>query len=363
MFMKILFSGGGTLGSVTPLLAMHDIVKEALPETNFLWIGTKRGPEKELIMEVGITFVCLSSGKFRRYLSIWNFIDIGRVGIGFFQAINFLWKEKPDICISAGAFISVPVHWAAWLLGIPTWIHQQDVTVGLANKLMATTATRITTALEISTKFFSKRKTRWLGNPVRPEILRGNKEKAYALFKLDEKLPTIFATGGGTGSLRVNQLIIESLSHLNGFCQIIHLSGRERPQELVARAVKFFPFYQVHQFFTYEMREAYAIADIIISRGGLGTITEIAALKKPSILIPKGGHQEENVAFLAEAGAVIYVDEQTSDGNYLAKIIKNLLVAKIRQKQLANSLHSLMPQAESKLILEIIHEIVNVKKK
>lgn len=355
--MKILLSGGGTLGSVTPLLAIYDIVKEAHPETRFLWVGTKRGPEKELMKEANIRFVSLSSGKFRRYLSLWNVVDIVRVVIGFFQSFKLLWKEQPNLCISAGGFISVPLHFAAWLLGVPTWIHQQDVAVGLANKLMAPFASRITTALEISKKSFSKRKTRWLGNPVRSEILRGSKEKAKTLFHLDENLPTVFATGGGTGSLRVNQLIVEAISHLKGFCQVIHLSGKERPQELVERAVKLFPFYQVHQFFTSEMREAYTAADIIISRGGFGTITEIAALQKPAILIPKGGHQEENVAFLAKAGAVIYVDEQTSDGNYLAKTIRKLLADPTRQQRLAKTLHAMMPAAEPEVILEIVENI------
>ena len=153
--MKILFSGGGTLGPVTPLLAIHDMVTEAHPNATFFWLGNKLGPEKMTIEKFDIPFHTISSGKLRRYISFWNVIDIIRIIIGFFQSIKILWKEKPDVCISAGGFVSVPVHAAAWLLGIPTWVHQQDVVIGLANKLMAPSARVITTALEMHLNYFS----------------------------------------------------------------------------------------------------------------------------------------------------------------------------------------------------------------
>lgn len=357
--MKIIFSGGGTLGPVTPLLAIHEIIKGKYPQAEFLWVGTKRGPERKLIEEQGIKFTTLSSGKFRRYISFWNIIDIFRIIIGFFQSIKLLWRGNPDVCISAGGFISTPLHWAAWLLGVKTWIHQQDVDVGLSNKLMAPFASQITTALKENVQHFTKRKTLWLGNPIRKEILQGSKETAVKRFKLDPHLPTVFATGGGTGSLPVNQMIVEAVQHLNGFCQVIHLSGKERPQELVERAKKHFAYYQVHQFFTEEMKDAYAVADIVISRGGFGTITEIAALGKVAILIPKSGHQEDNVKFLHSAGAVILVDEVTSSGNYLAGVIKDLLKDELKRKQLGKKLQKMLPIAEEEDILGILKKLVD----
>src|SRR3989338_170672 len=241
--MKILFSGGGTLGPVTPLLAIHETIKKTYPNSHFLWVGTRRGPEQELVEQAGISFSTLSSGKFRRYISLWNIIDITRIFIGFFHALKLLWKEKPNFCVSAGGFVSVPIHWAAWWLGIPTWVHQQDMAIGLANKLMVPFARVITTSLKIHLDSFPKCKTVWLGNPVRSEIITGSREDALKLFKLDPKLPVIFATGGGTGSLRINQLIIEAIPNLKGICQVIHLSGKERPRELVERAVNSFSDY------------------------------------------------------------------------------------------------------------------------
>ena len=173
--MKILFSGGGTLGPVTPLLAIQEMIKKE-HDAKFVWVGTKKGPEKALVQKEGIGFLSIYSGKLRRYLSFYNVIDIFKILIGFFQSLKIMWKEDPDLCISAGGYISVPVHWAAWLSGTSTWVHQQDVAIGLANRLMAPFAKIVTTALEENASGFSKKKTVWLGNPVRQEILRGKKE-------------------------------------------------------------------------------------------------------------------------------------------------------------------------------------------
>jgi len=358
--MKIIFSGGGTLGPVTPLLAMREMIMESDPNAEFLWVGTNRGPEKTLVEEAGVRFTALSSGKFRRYLSIWNIVDVVRIGIGFFQSIKLVWKEKPDVCISAGGFISVPLHWAAWLLGVPTWIHQQDLHIGLANKLMQPVATKITTATKDQVRLFPKKKSQWLGNPIRKELFEGSKKEAKKLFHLEDEIPTVFATGGGTGSLRVNQLIIESIAHLEDVCQVIHLSGKERPQELVEKTEKTFPDrYQVHQFFTHEMKHAYAAADIVISRGGFGTLTEIAALGKIAIIIPKPGHQVENVRYLEKKGAAIYVNERTDDGNYIAKTVKLLLQDKTHQNQLREGLQKTLPPASAEDVKKILQTIIS----
>lgn len=358
MSVKIVFSGGGTLGPVTPLLALSEVIQEKYPDAQFLWVGTKKGPERPLIEQRQIPFRTISSGKFRRYISVWNVTDIARIGIGFFQSLYILWREQPSLCISAGGFISVPLHWAAWFLGIPTWIHQQDVRVGLANRLMAPVATKITTALEQSVHFFPKKKTQWLGNPIRQDVFKGNIEQARKVFQLDSSLPVVFATGGGTGSMRVNQLVVEAVQHLKSHAQIIHLTGKERPQELAERAKKHFDFYHVYQFFSEEMPHAYACADVVISRGGFGTITELAALGKPAILIPKPGHQVENVSYLKKAEAVILLSEQTADGYLLAKTIQDLLEHPEKLHALGARLAAVLPPAKKEDIVIIINELL-----
>lgn len=355
--MKVLFSGGGTLGPVTPLLAIWDVILEDQPEASAVWVGTKKGPERRLVEEQGILFFSIPSGKLRRYLSPMNIIDIGKIIGGFFVSLKLLLSEKPNVCISAGGFTSVPVHFAAWLLGIPTWIHQQDAVPGLSNRVMAPLAKTVTTALKSSVNDFSAKKTTWLGNPIRNDVLQGSEEEAKQLFHLDPNLPVVFVTGGGTGSQRVNQLVVEAVQHLDGHAQVIHLTGRDRPQELVTRAEKHFSYYQVHQFFSDEMKHAYAAADVVISRGGFGTISEIAALGKPSILIPKPGHQDMNVKYLAKHNAALVLDERTGDGNLLARMIRELLENEVNRKQLGGAIRELLPPAQAQQMLSIFKSL------
>lgn len=356
--MKILFSGGGTLGPVTPLLAIRESISKQYPDAEFVWIGTSKGPERQLVEEADVRFVTLVSGKLRRYISFWNLIDIFKIIIAFFQSFYILWRENPDVCVSAGGYVSVPLHWAAWWFGIPMWIHQQDIRVGLANRLMVGSARVITTATKAQMKHFPKRKTQWLGNPVREEIVSGSKKEAQQLFDLKKDLPVIFIMGGGTGSMRVNQMVAEAVGHLSTESQVLHLSGRERPQDQVVRAMDLYDTYHVYQFFTHEMKHAYAAADIIVSRGGFGSLTEIAALGKPAIIIPKPGHQVQNVKQLEKSGAVIYVDERTSNGLHLSGIIKDLLRDTEKQTSLAQNLSQTLPRARDEHVGEIIENLV-----
>ncbi len=356
--MKIILSGGGTLGPVTPLLAIAETIKEAHPDAEFFWIGTKDGPERALVERAGIAFSYLPGGKFRRYASLRNITDIWHVAAGFFAAYRYLRSERPSVCISAGGFVSVPVHGAAWLLKIPTWIHQQDVEVGLANRMMGWIATSVTTSLEAHYEKFKKQKTRWIGNPVREEIFHGDAARVREKFGVDAALPVVFVMGGGTGSLRVNQLITEALPHLEGICHVIHLSGRERPQELIRQAANFCPWYHPMQFTDEGMPDLYAAGDVIVSRGGFGSLSEIAALGKPAIIIPKPGHQERNVSWLADAGAVIVLDEKMSHGTLLAKTIKDLLIDTKKREDLSRELKRLLPPAEKEDILAVFRMLV-----
>ena len=357
--MKILLSGGGTLGPVTPLLAMVEIFRTKYPEAEFLWVATEKGPEIEIVSTYKIKTVVIASGKLRRYLSLWNIFDLIKIAIGFFQSLRLLWCFNPEVVISAGAFVSVPLHYAAWWMGIPTWIHQQDAQIGLANRLMSPIAKRITVALEETGYHFARRKTRWLGNPVRQDLFLGNFVSARLKFNLTTNLPVVFVTGGGTGSLRVNQLVVEALPHLDGFCEIIHLSGRERPQELTDHANQHFSWYHAYQFFTTEMKDAYAVADIIISRAGFGTMSEIAALGKPAIFIPKPGHQEQNARSLEHENAALVLHEKTTTGLSLAKAVRTLIENKSAAAQMGVTFQKILPPARPADILQILNECLD----
>lgn len=242
--MKIFLSGGGTLGPVVPLLAIAEMYKKTHPEAEFVWVGTRRGPEKALVSEYNIPFFTITAGKLRRYFSLLNIFDIFRIASAFFQSLLLLWQEKPVLLISAGGFVSVPLHWAGALLGIPSWIHQQDALPGLSNKLMVRFAKKITTALEESIKYFPKHKTEWIGNPVRDLTITDIRQSS-ARFNITDDAPVVFALGGGTGSAKINQMVVEAVPHFPREWHVIHLVGRERPMELASRAAGAFTNYQV----------------------------------------------------------------------------------------------------------------------
>jgi UDP-N-acetylglucosamine--N-acetylmuramyl-(pentapeptide) pyrophosphoryl-undecaprenol N-acetylglucosamine transferase len=360
--MKIILSGGGTLGPVTPLLAVAEAIKKAHPFCALLWVGTKHGPEKYLVQEAGINYKVISAGKLRRYFSAKNVFDLFSFGAGFIQSYKLLKKEKPDLLITAGGFVSVPLHLVASFLKIPTWVHQQDAMVGLANRIMATRATLVTTALEenISKIKLLGSRARWIGNPVRD--MRRDPDVARKQFGISDNEPVILAMGGGTGAMRINQLVLEALPLLPKTCHMIHLVGIERSAETCVKAQEIFSNYRVYKFLGPEMAEAYATADVVVARGGFATLTELASLKKAAILIPiSGTHQELNVKPFAKAEAVIELDEVVASGVLLAEKIKELVNAPDRCLLMGAKLGQVLPIASDETIIEIINSLVSVQ--
>ncbi len=351
--MKIILSGGGTLGPVTTLLAVANACKIRNFHCEFLWIGTKSGPEKRVVESAGIKFMPIRSGKFRRYFSFVNLFDIFRIILAFFESISILKKEAPDLLISAGGFVSVPLHWAAWFLGIPTWVHQQDVLPGLANKLMARTALKITVALEDSIKYFDENKTEWIGNPCRDVWADIGKSKEF--FAIYDNEPVILAVGGGTGAYKLNEMVFDMLPDINRSWHIIHIVGPERSAEKNEKATKNYPNYKTYRFLNEEMIYALNAADIVFSRAGFATLTELAYLSKAVILMPiSDTHQEKNAEPLAKAGAVLLIDERCAGGAELAVKINDLAHDPIKREAIGRVLHNSLPAAQPEKIVEII---------
>lgn len=350
--MKIVFSGGGTLGSVSPLLAVVEnlrLRKEL--EVNFLWLGTHQGPEQNLVEKYNFDFRPIFSGKIRRYFSWRNFIDPILIFLGFLQSLFLLFKFKPDLILTAGGFVSVPVVWAGWFLRIPAWVHQQDLRPGLANKLMAPWARKITVTFNESLKFFPKNKTILTGNPVRLEILGGEKEKALEFFQLERGLLTILVFGGGTGALELNKIVKEAIPELVKFVQVIHLTGQDK----MIDNGESYPRYHVYEFLTKEMPQAYAAADLVIARAGLATLTELAALGKPAFIIPlPNTHQEENATFFAKFNAIIKVSQKDLTSENLVNGIKELLEDESNLENLKRNISSIMPQGAADKMVDLI---------
>lgn len=355
--MKIIFSGGGTLGPVIPLLAVKEAFEQKFPQTTFLWIGTKNGPEQQIVAEHAIPFITIGTGKWRRYFSILNLFDIFRVGIAFFQSFVILWREKPHLLISCGGYVSVPLHWAAALLAIPTWVHQQDVRVGLANKLMMPFAHKVTTALEETAQTLASRRAEWIGNPSR-DLTIHDQAMAREHFHIPKGATVIFALGGGTGSTSINNLVVEALPQWPRDWHIIHLVGRERPAEKAQGAEGIFKNYHAYQFFTSEMKSAYAVADVVVARAGFSTLSELAALSKAAVILPMfGTHQEDNARYFVAQHGIIMLTHAMASGLALAQEVKALIANPEKRSELGERLHQLLPRARPEKIIEIIESL------
>lgn len=359
--MKIILSGGGTLGPVMPLLAIAETYRAQYPDTKFIWVGTKNGPERAIVESYGIPFFTIGAGKWRRYVSLWNILDLFKIIISFFQSVYFLWREQPNLLISCGGYVSVPLHWAAGFLAMPAWVHQQDVRIGLANKCMFGLAKKITTALRETAANLPARKTEWIGNPSR-DLTVADATASRKKFGIPDGAPVIFALGGGTGSASINKLILDAVPHWPDNWHVIHLVGKERPRELQERAANVFDNYHVYQFFNEEMRDAYAAADVVIARAGFGTLTELAALAKPAIIMPMfDTHQEDNARLFAKHNGVILIEKGTNSGLKLAQIVKDLIEVPEKRAELGSKLHQILPRARPEKIIEIINNLTKLK--
>ena len=260
---KILFSGGGTGGSVTPLLAIYDSLDKE--RYDFWWIGTKNGPEKKMIKDKGIEYRYINSGKLRRYFSWKNFIDPMFVFFGFLESFFFLLFRRQDLIITAGSFVSVPLVWAAHILRIPVIVHQQDIRPGLANKIMAKSARVVTCVFEKSLKDY-KKKALWTGNPVRAFL---KTEKDYNFFDFNGLVPTVLVIGGGTGAKNINKIVYESVNSLCSKVQVIHVVGNGKKERDIDNS----NYRQTEFLNERELAKAYAISDIVVSRCGIGVLS------------------------------------------------------------------------------------------
>ncbi len=347
--MRIILSGGGTIGSVSPLVAIFEEIKKNQPQAEFLWLATKDGIEDRLISSYQIPVKKIFAGKFRRYFSLRNFLDPFLVTLGFLQSLLIIIKFKPQVVLSAGGFVSVPVVWAAWVLRRPSLIHQQDVRPGLANKLMAPFANIITVTFAKSLKDFPAAKTTLVGNPVRNEILAGSKDEGYKFFKLDQNLPTILIIGGGTGALKINNLVLESLNDLVSFCQVIHLTGGKVDK------VATHPHYRNYDFLTDQLKNAYAVADLVISRAGMSVLSELALLQKPTVIIPiAGSHQQENANEFFKNNAAVVLQEENLSPQDFSSAIKQLLFDKDELASLSRNIAQIMPAGAAQKISQMI---------
>lgn len=340
---NVLLTGGGTLGPVTPLLALVPGLRKAGAQLFFA--GTPDGPEKALVNAMDIPFWSIPAPRFRRFVTWRHVLMPFEMIRSLLQARRLLRDWKPQVIVSAGGFVSVPVVWMASARNIPSVIHQQDVRPGLANKLMERFAHSITVSFPSSVDDFHGRAVEWVGNPVR-DLAPTTQE-----FKLDKKFPTILVFGGGTGAQALNELVrAEWCDRAN----VIHITGEGK----VAHPIQH-PRYHKFQLLGEEMKEALKKADIVVCRAGLGTISELAALKKPAIIIPlPKSHQEDNAAWLKKNHAAVVLRQEEVTAENILQQIEILIKDQHLRIQLGEHIGELYrPDAADRLV-EIILELV-----
>lgn len=305
---RIVLTGGGTAGHVTPNIALLPFLKDAGFE--IVYMGSYDGIEKKLIADFDIPYVGISTGKFRRYLDIKNLTDPFRVIKGYAEAKKYLKEYKPDVVFSKGGFVSVPVVRAAASLGIPCIIHESDMTPGLANKLCIPVATKVCCNFPETMSSLPAQKAVLTGSPIRVELAQGNKVAGLDMCGFTANKPVIMVIGGSLGAANVNKAVREALPTLLNDFQVVHLCGKDKMDNLLLNT----PGYKQFEYIKAELKDLFAMADVVISRAGANAICELLALKKPNILIPlpaasSRGDQILNAKSFESQGFSIVIDE------------------------------------------------------
>lgn len=350
---KIVLTGGGTAGHVTPNIALIPGLKRMGYEIRY--IGSYDGIEKKLIEDIGIPYTGISSGKLRRYMSAKNFTDPFRVLKGYSEAKSFMKSYKPDVVFSKGGFVSVPVVLAAKKYKIPVIIHESDMTPGLANKLSIPSATKVCHNFPETAEYLPKGKAVLTGSPIRAELLKGDSEKGLAMCGFKNDKPVIMVIGGSLGAVAVNNAVREALPELLKSFHIVHLCGKGKMDSSLENTEG----YKQFEYIKDELKDLFAMSDIIISRAGANAICEISALKKPSILIPLSanasrGDQILNANSFKKQGFSEVIEEE----NLTTKLLTDTVfsVYENRQKYI-DAMEKSGQHNGVKIILELIKEV------
>ncbi len=320
---KIVMTGGGTAGHVTPNLALVPYLLEAGYE--IFYIGSYTGIEKKLVEDAGITYYGISSGKLRRYHDWKNFTDPFRVIKGFSEANQLLKHISPDVVFSKGGFVSVPVVMAAARQKIPAIIHESDMTPGLANKLAIPFASKVCCNFPETLKYLPEGKAVNTGSPIRKELFTGSKEAGLSFCGFDGKKPVILIMGGSIGSKFINKAVWTALDSLLEKFQIVHLVGKGNINKDLAEKEG----YKQFEFINDKLNDIFAMTDLMISRAGANSISEILALKIPNILIPLSaaasrGDQLLNAESYEKQGFSTVLQEESLTSKTLIKAVENV---------------------------------------
>lgn len=368
---RIVLTGGGTGGHVFPLIAVAEALRGQYDDVEFLYIGTKSqmGDVAESAMkEEGIETKNISTGKMRRYFSFQYFIDFIRIPFGVIQSMIHLFTFMPNAVFSKGGYAAFPVVIAAWIYRIPVMTHDSDSVPGWANRVCGKFSRYVAISFPKSEKYFLKRKTVLTGNPIRSSIVNGNRERGYERWGFTESRPTLMVFGGSQGARAINDALIKILPEISKIVQILHVTGRDNYNRAVKLAAESGFKSGRHRYFAVpfldreEMADAYAAADIIVSRSGANSITEIAATKNVAIFVPiarsANNHQYMNAYEMAKVGGALVMEESNLGEHLFIEKLEELIRSRTLRTQFQENIQKFYhPDAAEKIATGIVKMI------
>jgi UDP-N-acetylglucosamine--N-acetylmuramyl-(pentapeptide) pyrophosphoryl-undecaprenol N-acetylglucosamine transferase len=353
--MKILFTGGGSAGHVTPNVAL---IEQSLKEgRECLYVGSRAGIETEIIKPLNIPYHAISSGKLRRYFDWQNFVDPFLIIYGIIQSLFICLRHKPDVVFSKGGFVAVPVVFAAWLVRIPVICHESDITPGLANKICFPFARFICVNFEQTTQYLSKKyllvgKVKVTGTPVRASLLEGESLRGRQSLSIDSDKPLLLVFGGSLGAKVINEQVRRVLNNLTETFALVHVTGAGN----VDQSLDSVPGYLQVEFMANEFGDVLAAADVVVARAGANSIYELLLTRKPHILIPltaaaSRGDQLVNARIFSEAGYSRVIDEAALNDELFLMEIEDVYM---NREKISRKLEEFVIQDSTQVIVDLI---------
>jgi len=371
--MKIVFTGGGTAGHIFPILAVVREIKRLSsdPKIKLHYIGPADSMSLFLLKQENVAVHSIVAGKIRHYFAFENFVDVlFKIPFGFLQSFFMLLFTRPKLVFSKGGTGSAPVVTAAHMLGIPIFIHESDTVPGKSNRLAYPWAKKVFTSFA-KTAYFDLNKTLVTGNPILKEVMEGNKESAKQMFNVTLQRPVILFWGGSQGAEAINDFVLNILPALLQSYEIIHICGKKNHQRVQEEADVIVtketePFYHLWEFLDENpLKNALAVADFVVSRAGSGSIFEIAACGKASILIPlpssANNHQSKNAYEYAITGAAIVVEQENLNPNFFLEKINYLFTSPKEMEAMQQAALKFAKPLAAKAIAREILEYLNIK--
>lgn len=363
--MRIIVSGGGTGGHIYPAITLINNIKKLVPDAQFLYVGTKKGLEADIIPREQIPFATLEISGFERHLTAKNFVVLGKALGSLVKARSIVKKFKPDVAIGTGGYVCGPILMAAALMGVPSLIQEQNAIPGVTNKILAKFVNKIAVGYERAAKYFPAEKTVFTGNPIRDDILLSTRDEGLMEFSLDPFKKTILVSGGSRGAHSINKAMLKVHKHFanNYRVQIMHVTGKteydfvKNGLEEIGLDLQKADNFAVYPYL-YDMPKALAAADIAVFRSGATSLAELTARGVPSVLIPypfaAENHQEFNARELEKNGASRVILNRDLTGDILIETLEQMMSSENTLQEMAQASRAMGKPNAAQTIAEMI---------